>query len=172
MRRNAALVLFGLLLRAPLPAAAGATAEEIERELSGVLREMEAIRSELDRIEEMARAPKPTAIRMEIAKGGNAPAPAVVRLLLDGRIEEERETGRAEREAFSSGSSPLVVALPLLPGNYAARVELSHPSWKDAASADFTLELAKGETATVRFDLLLPTGERAPVLLRAAGGRR
>lgn len=173
MKRIAApaLLLCALAWPAAVPAA-GETAERIEKELTSVLKEMDAIRSELDRIDDMTRLPKATGVRIEIQGSGAVPAPAVLRLSLQGRTEEERTFGRAERDAFAAGSSPLVLQLPLLAGSYAARIELFNPSWKTVPAADFPLSVAKGETATLRFTLGPSAGRADPVLTPAAGGGR
>lgn len=170
MKRIAAL--FALLCAlAPAPCAAAESAEEIEKELTSILREMDALRSELDRIDDMTRVPKATGVRIEIRGNGGVPAPAAARLVLQGRTEAERALGKAEREAFAAGSAPVVLQLPLLPGSYEARLELLHPSWKTTPAADFPLPLTKGETAALRFTLAPAPGGADPVLAPSGATR-
>jgi|GEM_PF-1942830 len=169
--RPATLLLLCLLCLAPAAPAPGAeSTDEVEKELAAIVRELDAIRSELDLLDDMARVPKATGVRIEIGRKGDVAPPAVVRLLLDGRVEEERETGRADREAFAAGAAPLAVTLPLLPGRYAARAEVLHPAWKTAPGADFPLVLDKGTTAVVRLTLVAPATGGMPVLVPSDAG--
>ncbi len=177
--KSAAAVTAVLILLLPVPGAPAAPApgapaapeslEAIEKDLSALLTEMDAIRTELDRIGELSAMPKATGVRIEIHGAGGAAAPAAFRFLVAGRTEDEREFGKAEREAFAGGSSPLVVQLPLLPGSYKARIELSHPYWKAAAAADFSVAVTPGTIASVRFRLSSPGAKGSPALAPASG---
>ena len=176
MKRIAAIAAV-LILLAPAPgvrAASGAPAapeslEAIEKDLSAILSEMDAVRLELDRIGELAAMPKATGVRIEIHGSPGVPPPAAVRFLVAGKPEDEREFGKAERDAFAGASSPLVVQLPLLPGSYKARVELSHPYWKVPPAADFPVTVAPGTIVLVRFRLSAPAGKGSPALAPAGG---
>lgn len=173
MKKTALFV--GLLILLTLPArglAAGESAEGIERELTAILKEMDALQSELDRIEEFSKAPKATAVRLEIGGEGSVAAPSAARILVGGKLEGEREWGKAERDVFSGGAVPLVANFPLLPGSYAARVELPGPAWKTAPAVDVSLDVRKGETLPVRLKLVAAPGKAVPALRRVeAGGR-
>lgn len=165
MKRTAAtaLILFCLALPAATRAAEESL-EAIENDLSALLKEMDAISSELERIQEITAAPKATAIRVEIHKGANLPAPVAGRILVRGNVEEKREWTTAERDAFAGGA-PLVFQVPFLPGTYAARLEVAHPTWKVTPGADFQASLSKGETLLVRLRLSVPPGKTDPVLV-------
>ncbi len=173
MKTSAAAAALLLCLFAAAVSAAPPTAPEpleaIEKDLSAILAEMDAIRAELDRIAELSSMPKATGMRIEILGAGAAAAPAAVRLLVAGKTEDEREFGKAERDAFAGGGSPLVVQLPLLPGSYQARIELSHPYWKNPLSADFPVGVKTGETAVVRFRLSPGAGTSPPALAPIKG---
>ncbi|MGE5189739.1 MAG: hypothetical protein ACM3NF_06750 [Gemmatimonadota bacterium] len=165
----AAALLLSVLLPAPARPADPGSLDAIEKDLAAILSEMDAIRSELDRISEISAAPKATGVRLEIHGSGGAPAPAGFRLLVGGRLEEEREFGKAERNAFAGGSAPIVVEVPLLPGSYQARIELSHPYWKGRPAADFTVGVKTGATALLRFRLSAATGGGPPALTPIRG---
>lgn len=155
MKRSAASFLLFLFL-ASGARAAPESLEAIEKDLSAILSEMDAIRAELDRVAEHSAVPKATGVRIEIHGASGAAAPAGIRILVGGKVEDEREFGKAERDAFAAGSSPLVVEIPLLPGSHQARIELSHPYWKSRLSADFRFGLTAGATALLRFRLSAP----------------
>ncbi|GAB4363481.1 MAG: hypothetical protein Kow00128_04270 [Deltaproteobacteria bacterium] len=140
--------------------AAGDTIADVEKDLSATMMEMESIRGELDRLEELAAFPRATGVRIEIRGEGGVVAPVRGRLLVQETVEDEREWSAGDRESFSGRISiPLVIQLPWLPGSYRARLELFHPSWKAPAAAEFRMDVRKGEVGTV------------PLLLtRSAGG--
>lgn len=166
MKRAASAVLLLCLL---LPAgirAEGESLEAIEKDLSSIVKEMDAMSSELDRIQDLAAVPKATSIRVEIRGGAGLPAPAAGRLLVLGKVEEEKEWSRAERDVFPGGS-PLVFQVPFLPGSHNARFEVAHPSWKARPSADFQAVLRKGDTFLLKLRLSLPPGKAEPVLVPA-----
>jgi hypothetical protein len=140
--------------------------EGVEKDLTAIIREMDSIQSELDRIEDVAKAPVATSIRLEIHGDGRVTPPARVRLLVGGKVEEEREWGKAERDIFSGGSVPLVLNVPFLPGSYPARVELSNPAWKRAAGVDVPMVIEKGKTLPVRLKLSARPGKDDPSLSR------
>lgn len=170
MRKVAAVAaVLILLVPAPGTPAAPESLEAIEKDLSAILSEMDAIRTELDRIGELSAVPKATGVRIEIHGAAGVPAPAAVRFLVGGKPEDEREFGKAEREAFAGGSFPLVVQLPLLPGSYRARIELSHPYWKAGPAADFPVAVTTGTIALVRLRLSAPTGKGSPSLTPVGG---
>lgn len=155
-----------LALAAPVPAAgAEDSIAEVEKDLSTILREMESVRGELDRLEELAAFPRATGIRIEVGRKGNVAAPVRSRLLVQGAVEDEHEWSAADRESFAGRISiPLVIQLPWLPGGSTARLELFHPSWKSPAAADFRIEVRKGEIETVRLLLVHSPGKAAPAL--------
>lgn len=133
---------------------------DVEKDLSATMMEMESIRGELDRLEELAAFPRATGIRIEIRREGGIVAPVRGRLLVQGTVEDEREWSAGDRESFSGRISiPLVIQLPWLPGSYRGRLELFHPSWKAPAAAEFRMEVRKGEVGTV------------PLVLTRSGGR-
>jgi hypothetical protein len=162
MKRIAAALL--LLFLGSGARAAPESLDAIEKDLSAILSEMDAVRAELDRIAEHSSVPRATGVRVEIHGTAGAAAPAGVHLLVGGRVEDEREFGKAERDAFAAGSSPLVVEIPLLPGSYQARIELSHPYWKNRPSADFPLAVTTGATAVFRFRFSAPGAGGSPTL--------
>lgn len=169
MRRAAATVLLSIFLFLPCAAeAAEGSVETVESELAAILKEMDAMSSELDRIEEITAAPKATAFRIEIHKAGNPPGPASARLLLKGAVEDEREWSKAERESFAGGM-PLVLLVPILPGAHSGRVEVAHPSWKTTPAADFQANARKGDTVLIRLVLSVPPGKTDPALSLAGG---
>jgi hypothetical protein len=165
MKRSARTALLLVLLLLP---AAGRTQEDnldsIERDLAGVLKEMDAMTSELDRIKDIVAVPKASMLRVEVFKGGDLPAPVTARLIVGGKVEEEREWPKGERDAFAGGS-PLVFQVPMLPGSYAGRFETGHASWKTPPAAEFRGDLKKGETLLLRVRLALPPGKTVPVLV-------
>ena len=129
---------------------AGRAAEDatdaIEKELGSVLREMDALSSELARIEEIVAVPKATSLRLEIRRSGNLPAPSSLKV-------------------FLSGVGPVVLDVPALPGAYEGRLLLSHPSWKASPTFDFRPAVKAGGTFLLRLTLSLPPGSEAPVLV-------
>jgi len=136
--------------------------DAIEKELTGILKEMDALSSELDRIEEIAAAPRATFLRIEIRNGGGGAVPAAWKLFVDGKPEMERELPKGERDRFQSGTEGLVVQAPLLPGEHEARLELAHPSWKTPAVHAFRPVVKAGDTFPVRLTLSGPVDK--PVL--------
>jgi hypothetical protein len=139
--------------------------EAVEKDLVNILKEMESIQSELDRLEEIAAFPKATGIRIEIHRGGLDPAPVRMRILVQGKVEDERDFTKAERDAFSGNIPlPLVFQMPYLPGSHQCRFEVLHPSWTVAPFAEFQATIRKGETSLVRFRLSSPKGKGNPVL--------
>lgn len=167
----AAAAVVTTLFCAVVARAAPESLEAIEKDLSAILSEMDAMRAELDRIGELSSVPKATGVRIEIEGARGATAPSAVRLLVDGKAEDEREFGKAERDAFAAGSSPLVVQLPLLPGSHQARIELSHPYWKARPAADFAIAVKAGATAQFRFRLSAPSKSKGSPALTPAGGK-
>jgi hypothetical protein len=163
-----AAALLGLLPAAP--AAAAETADAVEKDLSAIFQRMDRMKTELDRIEELASAPKATMLRVEIAGDNSAPAsPTSARFLVEGRLEEEREWSKIERESFADKNvpMPLVFLVPYLPGNYPARLELLNPNWKTPPAVDFQAAVKMGETTVVKLRLAVPPGKTDPVLTRA-----
>lgn len=170
--RTTTLLLAGALLLggAASARAAGETAEAVEKDLAAVFQRMDAMKTELDRIEELAAAPKATMLRVEITADAGAPvAPVVARFLADGKVEDEREWSKIERESFSDRHvpMPLVFVIPFLPGNYPARIEVQNPAWKTPVAHDFQASLRKGETLVLRLRLGTPPGKAEPVLAPA-----
>ncbi len=157
------LPLAALLLFLPLlglaatprasPAAEDAT-EAIGKELHSVLREMDTLSSELARIEEIVAVPKATSLRIEIRRVGEIASPVSAKLFLAGKAEAEREFPKEERDAFHSGSGPIVWNVPLLPGSYEARLVLSHPYSTQSPSFEFRPSVKGGETFTLRLSLV------------------
>ena len=169
VRRLALLSILAALCLAASPTwARGAedATDAIEKDLLGILKEMDALSSEMERIEEIAVTPRPTSIRIEIRKGGAVPAPAAWKLFLDGKQEMDREWSKGERERFQAGSESLVLNAPLLPGTHEARLELSHPSWKKPVVHLLRSTVRTGETFRVRLTLTLPAGKQEPVLVQ------
>jgi len=163
----AAALLLALAMQAPISGAADSIGE-VEKELSSTLMEMESVRGELDRLEELAAFPRATGIRIEIHRKETAAAPVRSRLLVQGTVEDEREWSAGDRESFSGRISiPLVIQLPWLPGAYPARLELFHPSWKTPVAAEFRLQVRTGEIGTVRLTLVQSPRKTAPSLLQA-----
>lgn len=145
--------------------AAGESVEAIEKDLVTILKEMESIQSELDRLEEIAAFPKATGIRIEIHRGGAVPAPVRMRILVQGKVEDDRDVTKAERDSFSGNIPlPLVFQMPYLPGDHQCRIEVLHPSWNVAPFAEFQATIRKGETFLVRFRLSSSKGKSIPVL--------
>ena len=169
MRRYAAtFVLFICLLLPSAALAAEESLETVEADLAAVIKEMDAMSSELDRIREFTVAPKATALRIEILKGGDLPGPISGRLHLQGSVEGEKEWSKAERDMFAGGA-PLVLQVPVLPGAYAGRIEIAHPAWKTTPAADFQANARKGETVLLKLLLSTHPGKTDPVLSQAAG---
>jgi hypothetical protein len=145
--------------------AAEDAADAIEKELLSVLREMDALSSELARIEEIVAVPKATSLRIEIRGAGEIAPPASGKLLLSGKTEAEREFPKEERDAFLSASGAIVWNIPVLPGMFEARLVLSHPYAKQSPSFDFRPSVKAGETFLLRVTLSVPPGSKAPVLV-------
>ena len=127
--------------------------DAIEKELLSVLREMDALSSELARIEEIVAVPKATSLRIEIRGVGEIAAPVSAKLLLSGKTEAEREFSKEERGAFLSKSGAIVWNIPVLPGQYEARLVLSHPYAKQSPFFEFRPPLKAGETFLLRLTL-------------------
>lgn len=162
-RAISAAVLVVFLLLAGGRAGAGESMEDVEKDLADILKEMTAVESELDRLEEIAAFPKATGVRIEVHRGGEVAAPVRGRLLMQGHVEEERELPGGDRDAFSGPIAlPIVFRLPYLPGEYRARVELYHPSWKTPPSAEFRVRVKTGEIAAVRLRLSPAGGKASP----------
>jgi hypothetical protein len=138
--------------------------DAIEKELLSVIREMDVLSSELDRIKEVVTVPKATSVRLEIRRAGNLPAPAALKVYLSGNVEAERDWSREEKDRFLSGAGPVVLEVPILPGAYEGRVLLSHPSWKTSPVFDFRPSVKVGETFLLRLTLSSPPGGKGPVL--------
>jgi hypothetical protein len=137
-------------------ARAAETAEAVEKDLAAVFQRMDAMKGELDRIEELAAAPKATILRVEIMTDETAPvAPVNTRFIVDGKLEDEREWSKVERESFSDRHvpMPLVYVVPYLPGNYPARLEVTNPAWKTPPAFEFQASLRKGETTLLKLRL-------------------
>lgn len=168
MKRIAITILIFIFSFSPaVSAAAEESLEAAEKDLAAAIAEMDAISSELDRLQEMVAMPKATMLRIEIRKGSGAQVPISGRVLLQGNVEEEREWAKAERDAFAGGT-PLVVLVPVLPGTYAGRVEIAHPSWKTTPGAEFQAAARKGETVLLRYLLSAVPGRSEPALSRVA----
>jgi len=167
-RRATFLLILPFLVLAAFPRD-GRTAEDatdaIEKELVSVLREMDALSSELARIEEIVAVPKATSLRLEIRRAGNLPAPASLKVYLSGKVEAERDWTREEKDRFLSGGGPVVLDVPALPGTYEGRLLLSHPSWKASPTFDFRPTVKAGGRFLLRVTLSLPPGSTAPVLV-------
>jgi hypothetical protein len=155
-RLTALLLILPLLWLAAFPRA-GRAAEDatdaIEKELLSVLREMDALTSEVARIEEIVAVPKATSLRIEIRGVGEIAPPASAKLLLSGKTEAEREFSKEERDAFHPGSGAVVWNIPVLPGQYEARLVLSHPHAKQSPSFEFRPALKAGETFLLRLTI-------------------
>jgi hypothetical protein len=167
-RLAAVLLILPFLVLAACPRA-GRAAEDatgaIEKDLLSVLREMDALSSELARIEEIVAVPKATFVRLEIRRAGNIPAPASSKMYLSGKVEAERDWSREEKDRFLSGDGAVVLDVPALPGTYEGRLLLSHPSWKTSPAFDFRPTVKAGGTFLLRVTLSLPPGSMAPVLV-------
>ena len=161
------LLILPFLWIATLPRA-GRAAEDatdgIEKELNSVLREMDALSSELARIEEIVAVPKATSFRIEIRGDREIAPPVSAKLLLSGKTGAEVEFPKGERDAFLSDSGAIVWNIPVLPGTYEARLVLSHPYAKGSPSFDFRPSVKAGETFLLRVTLSLPPGSKAAVL--------
>lgn len=127
--------------------------DTIGKELISILREMDSLSSELDRIEEISVVPKATSLRIEIRRGGEISPPASAKLFLSGKTAAEREFSKEERDAFLSGSGTIVWNIPVLPGPYEARLVLSHPYAKQSPSFEFRPSPKAGETFPLRLTL-------------------
>ncbi len=160
-------VLAAICLSVPPPPAQGAedAVDAVEKDLYGILREMDALSSELERIEEIAVTPRPTALRVEIRNGGAATPPAAWKLYVDGKPEMDREWSKGERERFQAGSDSLVLQAPLLPGTHEARLELTHPSWKNPVGHSVRPTVRAGETFRIRLSLTQLPGKQEPALV-------
>jgi hypothetical protein len=168
VRRLALLpILAALCLAAPPQHACRAedATDAIEKDLLGILKEMDALSAELERIEEIAVTPRPTSIRVEIRKGGAVPVPVAWKLFIGGKLEMEREWSKGERERFQSDSEPLVLNAPLLPGTHEVRLELSYPLGKRPVVHDVVPTVGAGETFRIRLTLTLPAGKQDPALV-------
>jgi hypothetical protein len=167
-RLAALLLILPFLGLAAFPRA-GRAAEDatdaIEKELLSVLREMDALSSELARIEEIVAVPKATSLRLEIRRAGDLPAPASSKMYLSGKVEAERDWSREEKERFLSGAGPVVLDVPALPGAYEGVLLLSHPSWKTSPAFTFRPTVKAGGTYLLRVTLSLPPGSKEPVLV-------
>ena len=165
------LAACAILLLGPVPFARSAeTAEAVEKDLAAVFQRMDAMKTELDRIEELAAAPKATLLRVEIMADGTAPgAPVSARFRVDGKVEDEHEWSKIERESFSDRHvpMPLVFVIPYLPGNWPAQLEIQNPAWKTPPTFAFQAAMRKGETVTLRLRLSTPAGKTEPALTRA-----
>lgn len=167
-RLAALLLILPFLGLAAFPRACRAAedaAEAIEKELLSVLREMDTLSSELERIEEIVAAPKATSLRIEIRRAGKVPAPASSKVYLSGKVEAERDWSGEEKDRFLSGNGPVVLDVPALPGAYEGRLLLSHPAWKTSPAFDFRSAVKTGGTFLLRVTLSLPPGSKAPVLV-------
>jgi hypothetical protein len=158
------------MLAWPAVSPAADTADAVEKDLAAVFQRMDAMKTELDRIEELAAAPKATMLRVEILSDGTAPvAPVKARFLVDGRVEDEREWSKIERESFSDRHvpMPLVFVIPYLPGSWPARLEVQNPAWKTSPTFDFQAAMRKGETTVLRLRIGTSAGKTEPALTRA-----
>jgi hypothetical protein len=143
--------------------------DAIEKELLSVLREMDALSSELTRIEEIVAVPKATSLRIEIRGAGEIAPPASAKLLLSGKTEAERDFSKEERDAFLSNSGMIAWNIPVLPGLYEARLVLSHPYGKQSPSFDFRPSLKAGETFLLRLTLGFSKGKTGAELVASPG---
>jgi len=162
------LLILPLLGLAAFPRAVRAAedaTDAIEKELLSVLREMDALSSELARIEEIVAVPKATSLRIEIRGVGEIAPPVSAKLLLSGKTEAEREFPKEERDAFLSASGAIVWNIPVLPGMFEARLVLTHPYSKQSPSFEFRPSLKPGDTFLLRLTLSLPPGSKTPVLV-------
>lgn len=176
MSRTAAVAFLSLCFLFPAfagPAAAdpkgapGESMEAVEKDLVTILKEMENIQAELDRLGEVAAFPKATGIRIEIHREGSVPAPVQARILVQGKVEEERDFAKTERDNFSGAvPAPLVFQIPYLPGTYHCRFEVLHPSWKAPPATEFDATIRKGDLFLIRVRLTSPGDKGGPALLR------
>ena len=164
----ALLLILPLLSLAAFPRA-GLAAEDatdvIEKELRSILLEMDALSSELARIEEVVALPMATSVRIEIRGAGEIGPPVSAKLLFSGKTGAERDFSREERNAFQSDSGPIVWTIPVLPGQYEARLVLSHPYAKQSPSFEFRPSLKVGETFLLRLTLGFAKGKTGAVLV-------
>jgi hypothetical protein len=144
-------------------------ADAIEKELGSLLREMDALSSELDRIGEIAAVPKATSLRIEIRRTGEIAPPASAKLILSGKTAAEREFTREEKDAFLSDQGAIVWNVPVLPGAYEARLVLSHPFSKQSPSFDFHPSPKPGETQLLRLTLGFAAGAPGRVIVVPSG---
>ncbi|GAB4241116.1 MAG: hypothetical protein OHK0028_19470 [Deltaproteobacteria bacterium] len=167
--RLAAVLLFLPLLGLATPPLSAWPAEDaadaIEKELRTLLREMDALSTELDRIGETAAVPKATSLRIEIRRSGGIAAPASAKLLLSGKAAAEREFSREEKDAFVSEGGVIVWNVPVLPGSYEARLVLSHPFSRQTPSFDFHPSPKSGETFLLRLTLGFADGTPGRVIV-------
>ena len=167
-RLTALLLILPFLGLAAFPRA-GRAAEDatdaIEKELLSVLREMDALSSELARIEEIVAVPKATSLRIELRGDGQIASPASAKLLLSGKTGAEHEFSKEERDAFDTNSGAIVWNIPALPGLHEARLVLIHPYSKQSPSFEFRPSLKPGDTFLLRVTLSLPSGSKTPVLV-------
>jgi hypothetical protein len=166
-RITALLLILPFLWVAAFPRSARAAedaTDAIEKELLSVLREMDALSSELARIEEIVAVPKATSLRIEIRGVGEIAPPVSAKLLLSGKTEAEREFSKEERDAFNTNSGAIVWNIPALPGLHEARLVLTHPYSKQSPSFEFRPSLKPGDTFLLRLTLSLPPGSKTPVL--------
>ena len=162
------LLILPFLWVAAFPRSARAaedSTDAIEKELLSVLREMDALSSELARIEEIVAVPKATSFRIELRGDGQIASPASAKLLLSGKTGAEREFSKEERDAFNTNSGAIVWNIPALPGLHEARLVLTHPYSKQSPSFEFRPSLKPGDTFLLRVTLSLPPGSKTPVLV-------
>jgi hypothetical protein len=167
-RITALLLILPFLWIAAFPRSARAVedaTDAIEKELLSVLREMDALSSELARIEEIVAVPKATSFRIELRGNGQIASPASAKLLLSGKTGAEREFSKEERDAFNTNSGAIVWNIPALPGLHEARLVLTHPYSKQSPSFEFRPSLKPGDTFLLRVTLSLPPGSKTPVLV-------
>lgn len=174
MSRTAAVAFLSLCFLFPAfagPEAAdpkgapGESMEAVEKDLGTILREMENIQAELDRLREIAAFPKATGIRIEIHREGSVPAPVRARILVQGKVEEERDFAKTERDNFSGAvPAPLVFQIPYLPGAYRCRFEVLHPSWNASPATEFDATIRKGDLFLIRIRLTSSGDKAIPAL--------
>lgn len=172
-QRIAAVLLFLPFLglaASPGPARAAEDATDaIEKELGSLLREMDALSSELDRIGEIAAVPKATSLRIEIRGAGGIAPPVSAKLIFSGKTVAEREFSREDKDAFLSDRGPIVWNVPVLPGPHEARLVLSHPFSKQTPSFDFHPSPKPGETHLLRLTLGFADGKSGRVIVIPSG---
>lgn len=174
MSRTSAVAFLSFCLLFPAftgPAAAdpkggtGDSMEAVEKDLVTILKEMETIQAELDRLGEIAAFPKATGIRIEIHREGPVPAPVRARILVQGKVEEERDFAKTERDNFSGAvPAPIVFQIPYLPGIYHCRFEVLHPSWKASPATEFDATIRKGDLFQIRVRLTSSGDKAGPSL--------